>query len=164
MRRSFATMLKMSRTVSVLQRRNICVIAVLESNTELYSANRKTCVKYGKRHHTSICSKTKPQTDTQRKTDISDNRESEKSDASASVANMRSGIRSIKPAVLLKTAIAPISSHQRNFVDGNILLDDGAQRSFISEDFAGKLGISATKTEKIATTGFGDNGSSMRHL
>ena len=77
---------------------------------------------------------------------------------------MRSGILSIKPEVLLKTAIAPISSDQRNFVDGNILLDDGAKRSFISEDFATKLGTNASKTEKIATTGFGDNGSSMRHL
>ena len=40
--------------------------------------------------------------------------------------------------VLLKTAIAPIS-YDRQIMDANILFDEGAQRSFISQSLAEKL-------------------------
>ena len=70
----------------------------------------------------------------------------------------------MRQEVLLKTAIAPVSANQRVFIDGQILFDEGAQRSFITEELAGKLDIVSTGEEKIAISGFGQNETSMRNL
>ena len=65
--------------------------------------------------------------------------------------------------VLLKTAVTPVWSENRSIMS-NILLDEGAQNSFITEDLAKKLEIEST--EKIAPkiSGFGGNEGQVRHL
>jgi hypothetical protein len=40
--------------------------------------------------------------------------------------------------------------------DTNILLDEGAQRSFISKDLAERLTLEPTHTENISISGFGE--------
>ena len=62
---------------------------------------------------------------------------------------------------MLKTAINPVSSGLQS-LDANILLDEGAQRSFITEDLAAKLQLSITGTESLNLSGFGDSAESTK--
>ena len=122
--------------------------------------SENVCKKCGQRHHTSICTKNKLHTGAQNKRE----NDERNLDTSAYVKYMHSDKSSAETEVLLKTAIAPVSSDQRNYKDGNILFDEGAQKGFITEELAGKLHIISTKEEKIETTGFGVNGTSKRNL
>lgn len=61
----------------------------------------------------------------------------------------------------LKTAIAPVSSDQMS-LDANILLDEGAQRSFITTDLANKLELDPTRKEALSISGFGQTTGNMR--
>ena len=65
--------------------------------------------------------------------------------------------------VLLKTAIAPVSS-QTTCVEGNILFDEGAQRSFVTEKMAEILKLNRTGSETLQISGFGENAKRVRHL
>ena len=63
----------------------------------------------------------------------------------------------------MKTAIATVSTGQLH-CDANILLDEGAQRSFITTDLANQLGVMSSQTEEIALSAFGAQTSARRHL
>ena len=43
-------------------------------------------------------------------------------------------------SILLKTAVAQVGSNQ-HFIDTNILFDEGAQRSFLTQNFAKSLNL-----------------------
>ena len=64
---------------------------------------------------------------------------------------------------LLKTAIAPISSEGLR-IQGNILFDDGSQRSFITEEVAIKLNLKPTNSEHIAVAPLGAEYTTAQHL
>ena len=66
-------------------------------------------------------------------------------------------------ACLLKTAIATVSAGPFS-TEGNILLDEGAQRSFISQDLADRLCLKATHTERVSLSSFGNPVSAARLL
>jgi hypothetical protein len=63
----------------------------------------------------------------------------------------------------LKTAIATVSIGQL-YCEANILLDEGAQRSFITTDLANQLGVLPSQTEEISLSAFGAETSARRHL
>ena len=69
----------------------------------------------------------------------------------------------VRHVSLLKTAIATVSTGQLH-CDANILLDEGAQRSFIATDLANQLGVMSSQTEEIAQSAFGAQTSARRHL
>ena len=56
---------------------------------------------------------------------------------------------------LLKTAIAMIGSSTGISLEGNILFDEGAQRSFISQEMAAKLNLQPSSKESISLASFG---------
>ena len=64
---------------------------------------------------------------------------------------------------LLKTAIATVG-HNHIHCEANILFDEGAQRSFITQTLADQLGIRYTESESIALSAFGAHTSSNRQL
>ena len=68
-------------------------------------------------------------------------------------------------ACLLKTAIATVSAGPFNS-EGNILLDEGAQCAFISQDLTDRLCLKATHTERVSLSSFGNpvSASSIYHL
>ena len=68
-----------------------------------------------------------------------------------------------RSASLLKTAIAKVSAGPYS-TKGNILLDEGAQRSFISQELADKLYLKATYTEQISLSSFSNPASAARSL
>ncbi|VDI06839.1 Hypothetical predicted protein [Mytilus galloprovincialis] len=57
--------------------------------------------------------------------------------------------------VLLKTAIATVHSNAQVSMDANILFDEGAQRSFITDSLAEQLELKPKGTEAISISGFG---------
>ena len=58
-------------------------------------------------------------------------------------------------AVLLKTAIATVTSASHMQAEANILFDEGAQKSFISEHLAEELELTKEDTETIYLSSFG---------
>ena len=66
-------------------------------------------------------------------------------------------------ACLLKTAIATVSSTDTS-LEGNILFDEGAQRSFISQEMATKLNLQPNNKESISLASFGSNSAAHRNL
>ncbi|XP_071153540.1 uncharacterized protein [Mytilus edulis] len=121
----------------------------------------KTCNKCHKRHHTSIC-----------KDNVEIN-EDNKPTGDVNVGTIQHNaeepytvLHSQSPDnVLLKTAINPVSA-EHEILDAKILFDEGAQRSFITEELAEKLKLKPTGTESVNLSGFGDNANStkIRHL
>ncbi|XP_076072041.1 uncharacterized protein LOC143043745 [Mytilus galloprovincialis] len=65
--------------------------------------------------------------------------------------------------VLLKTSVAPVWS-DHSCRDTHILLDEGAQRSFVTEDLARKLNLHSEGTEILQLSSFGDRNKNVRHL
>ena len=64
---------------------------------------------------------------------------------------------------LLKTAIAPISAEGLQ-ISGNILFDEGSQRSFVTEEIAKRLNLKPIQSEHIAVAPFGAEYISAQHL
>jgi len=64
---------------------------------------------------------------------------------------------------LLKTAIAPISA-EGSRIQGNILFDDGSQRSFVTEEVAVKLNLKPASNELITVALFGAEYTLSQHL
>ena len=65
---------------------------------------------------------------------------------------------------LLKTAIAMVGSSAGISLEGNILFDEGAQRSFISQDMAAKLNLQPTNKENISLASFGSTAATYTNL
>ena len=64
---------------------------------------------------------------------------------------------------LLKTAIAAISA-EGSRIQGNILFDDGSQRSFVTEEVAVKLNLKPASTELVTVAPFGAEYTSSQRL
>ncbi|XP_045198527.1 uncharacterized protein LOC123552846 [Mercenaria mercenaria] len=67
-----------------------------------------------------------------------------------------------RPSVLLKTAVAKVTS-DGNCTDANLLFDEGAQRSFITEELADKLQLSRSGTEVVQLAAFGSSSMKVSH-
>ncbi|VDI23927.1 Hypothetical predicted protein [Mytilus galloprovincialis] len=65
--------------------------------------------------------------------------------------------------ILLKTAIAPVIYNDQE-VECNILFDEGAQRSFITQNLADKLETKPTELVSIQLSAFGDLSQKVRNL
>ena len=66
-------------------------------------------------------------------------------------------------SVLLKTAIAPVS-YGKQTTDANILFDEGAQRSCVSQTLADKLQIRPSGRDTIELSAFGDADKIRRYV
>ena len=95
-------------------------------------------------HHTSICGNTKV-----------DEKEETKSGAVLH--------SSLTQRVLLKTVIAEVRTRDQT-TEANILLDEGAQSSFITEALAAKLHLKTDREEIIELASFGDKERQVKHM
>ena len=128
---------------------------------------RKEC---NKKHHTSLChafttTKTDkpPQphpTTEQEQTTSSTTTTEERSPTAMNTASLSALHTSI---CLLKTAIADVSGGSST-VEGHILFDEGAQRSFITQELADKLQLQPTRHENISVSSFGEQVSAIQRL
>ena len=63
----------------------------------------------------------------------------------------------------MKTGVAPVWSEHQG-MNTNILFDEGAQRSFVTEELASKLDIKAEGTESINLSTFGNTSTKVQRL
>ena len=104
-------------------------------------------------HHTSLCTGPAKPTTLSETPDPSkkDTNESNKTVVTFTPATQKSSVNQPPKqtgACLLKTAIATVNSTDTN-LEGNILFDEGAQRSFISQEMATKLNFEPNNKERI---------------
>ena len=115
--------------------------------------SKQTCKCCHKRHHTSLCYKKRDEnTETQRK-----------ASTERQTTQLHSSLTEERKDVLLKTAVAPV--HGRDIcTSANILFDEGAQRTFITEEFAREINIQLTGKESVQLSGFGDSERRVRNF
>ncbi|XP_052221173.1 uncharacterized protein LOC127837788 [Dreissena polymorpha] len=118
-----------------------------QSAPEIKCKSNGRCQNCHRKHHTSICK------ELQRKPEV----ESPQPEA----AVFFSSTKRSNADVILKTAIAPVSSSHTT-TDAAILVDEGAQRSFITRKLADDLQLESDGIETLSLTGFG--GSNNRSL
>ena len=106
--------------------------------------SKSNCRNCKKRHHTSICG--------------SDKAEEKEETKSSAVLHS-----SLTQGVLLKTAISSVRAGDQT-TEANILLDEGAQTSFITEGLAEKLQVKTEGEEIIELASFGDQGRQVKHM
>ena len=134
--------------------------------------SRFRCHKCKGRHHTSLClGPTNPPTSPQIMKGIAP-AHSPQTSTGELPSQVHASLAPINPAnstvnhgqlALLKTAIATVG-HDLTHCEANILFDEGAQRSFITQTLANQLGVRYTEKESIALSAFGAHSSSSRHL
>jgi len=76
-------------------------------------------------------------------------------------AVLHSTVKSSPTTVLLKTAVAQVYS---TYIDANILMDEGAQRSFITQDMVSRLHLKSDGTHVISISAFGDPAQTVQRL
>lgn len=116
--------------------------------------SKYTCKHCHRKHHSSLCTKnnnTEGKSSTERQ---------EKPDTETSMMYTASEARS---TVLLKTAVSPVV-YGNISLDTNILFDEGAQRSFITQELAAKLNVNKEGSESLCISTFGDTTKKVRNL
>ena len=151
--------------LSVVKEKKLC-FNCFGAHRSFECKSRFRCRKCNKKHHTSLCHENQnaSTSKTQKETPVNavvtaDN------DVPAAAASLHSSTGSTvqsRSNVLLKTAVAPVWGIQ--CIDSNILFDEGAQRSFITEELASKLGAEIIDTETIHLSAFGNTEHKVRHL
>lgn len=134
--------------------------------------SRNRCRKCNRKHHTSLCntsaSNTPPSNNNmppstsnpppESKTTTTVTTTLASTDSQASVLFNPSG-----SICLLKTAVATVSTNKSS-ATANILFDEGAQRSFISQTLADALQLNPSRQENVCLSSFGAETKSSRSL
>ena len=162
------------KRLEIVKRGNLCYNCL--GNHKVSHCNSKFRCKICKhKHHTSLCepitdaSKPNDKSNTEAKTTNPSTQTNQPPQTSMTMAPVSYDSQSNKcpPTThtisLLKTAIAPISANGSR-IQGNILFDDGSQRSFITEEVATKLNLKPFSTELIAVAPFGAEYTSSQRL
>ena len=115
--------------------------------------SKQTCKCCHKRHHTSLCYKKRDE----------NTRTRQKASTERQTTQLHSSLTEERKDVLLKTAVVQV--HGRDIcASANILFDEGAQRTFITEEFARKINIQLTGKESVQLSGFGDSERRVRNF
>ncbi|XP_077997420.1 uncharacterized protein LOC144450649 [Glandiceps talaboti] len=122
--------------------------------------------KCGWKHHTSLCSSSEtkqvtPPKKSEENTEPTSTPSQTASHTHVYFARTKTTENSQNGPVLLKTAVAPVSTDS-DTVNATILFDEGATRSFITHDLANKLNLKPNNSELVNLTTFGEKGPQMR--
>ena len=117
------------------------------------SSNR--CLKCKQKHHTTICS---------RQAGNQSSSTSNNETTTSETAVLHSNTNLLDKEVLLKTAIATITSASHLHAEASILLDEGAQKSFITEHLAAELQLTRETTETKYLASFGSTTSKVQQV
>ena len=155
--------------LEIVRKANLCFNCL--GNHKISQCNSKfRCKQCKHKHHTSLC---KPSDgDVPKPTTTAQNTDKQAQPPSQQVNTITAPIlrsahnnkEASPPTVsLLKTAIAPVVGEGIR-IQGNILFDEGSQRSFITEETATKLRLTPVGTENIAIAPFGAEYSSPQPI
>ena len=139
--------------LAIVKRDKLCYNCLARHKASRCSS-RFTCKECKKRHHTSLCQSFAVEQAPPQNTPDQPSQQ-----ALTTVASTPTYFR----VCLLKTAIAQVSSPTVT-TEGNILFDEGAQRSFITQALAKELQLQPTHRENISVSSFGAQVSSSRNM
>ncbi|XP_071132834.1 uncharacterized protein [Mytilus edulis] len=143
--------------------------------------SKGSCRNCSKRHHTSLCSEVKHTADPDKRSNSDTNNplnscnKNETTPSTSTIVNLVKDTEIQEDStilhssaqfhsnVLLKTAVAPVWS-DRHCTDTNILFDEGAQRSFVTESLARKLNLQREGADNIQLSSFGETNANARRL
>ena len=129
----------------IIKRANLC-FNCFRSHKVADCRSKYNCRKCHKKHHTSICNTGA----IQQKSDTTYTPTNSENKTKTTLSILHSGI---SKNVLLKTAVTPLT-YNGLYHDTNILFDEGAQRSFITESIAELLKIQPIRKERLTISGF----------
>ena len=152
--------------LAIVRRENLCFNCLAKHNaTQCHS--KFTCRECRKRHHTSLChafvvadvpsppasTSTQPVNTATQPTNTAP-ANTQQASTEASLTTMTPLSAHYTSVCLLKTAIAVVSSDTVR-AEGNILFDEGSQRSFVTQQLANHLQLQPTHHETVSVSSFG---------
>ncbi|XP_063427239.1 uncharacterized protein LOC134710772 [Mytilus trossulus] len=157
--------------IAIVKRDNLC-LNCLGNHHANECKSKRTCRHCDKRHHSSLCNVSNHgNRETANNPDIQNN-QSQNQSTSVSLINttenkedthiLHSSTK-MRTTVLLKTDVAPVWSGSI-CTDTNILFDEGAQRSFLTDDLAKTLNLKTEGVEVVHLSAFGKENTSTREL
>ncbi|XP_053402668.1 uncharacterized protein LOC128557990 [Mercenaria mercenaria] len=138
----------------IVKQRRLCFNCLGKHQVSMCHSKHR-CRYCQKKHHSSICNK---QTVTSLNNSTPEVHETE-----PEAPVLHSSSRHTSSGVLLKTAVATVNSMD-TYMDANILFDEEAQRSFITEDLAQKLHVRRESTEALKVSSFGSTSNKIQYL
>jgi hypothetical protein len=132
--------------VQIVKQKKLCFNCLSNSHQVALCKSHNRCRNCQRKHHTAICE--------QRNTHSSLNPDASPFQGSATAHTILHSSTQARSNVLLKTAVGKVSS-ENCIIEANILCDEGAQRSFITEKLANELNVKETGTETIYLAAFG---------
>ena len=148
--------------LAIVKSANPCFNCLARHKVSQYTS-KFTCKECHRKHHTSLCHALIPadRSTTSHPTQTAEAKTTtEQSPTTVTTALLSAFHTSV---CLLKTAIANVSSGTTT-VEGHILFDEGAQRSFITQDLADALQLQSTGHENISISSFGAQVSTIQSL
>ncbi|XP_071128314.1 uncharacterized protein [Mytilus edulis] len=143
------------KRVAIIKEKRLC-FNCLGKHKIADCKSKNTCKCCHRKHHSSLCK----QNSYSNKHHIETEQSQNKVDTETSMLYTASEERS---TVLLKTAFSPVV-HKNTCIDARILFDEGAQRSFITEELAAKLNIKKEGSETLSIATFGSTTKKVRNL
>ncbi|KAG1653542.1 Gypsy retrotransposon integrase-like protein 1 [Nymphon striatum] len=132
-----------------------------------YCKSKYNCQHCNKKHHSAICRNIKHQPQEDKSNEITSNvtnqHDTDSLTTHAHLATNYVPHKISKSSVILKTATAKISSPITT-IETVILFDEGATRTFITEETVKKLNLKPTHAEVIHLSIFGDNSPRSKKL
>ena len=155
--------------LAIVKKNNLCFNCLAHHKVSQCNSKYR-CRHCKQKHHTSLCTESTdstqsagPEKTEQAKTDSN---EAKKTTITLTPATQESNVMQSTTqasSCLLKTAIATISCAGIS-LEGNILFDEGAQRSFISQEMATKLNLQPSGKENISLASFGSTSATHTNL
>lgn len=128
--------------LAIVKSKRLCFNCLSDRHSVANCTSRGRCRQCNGKHHTSIC-------------DRSVERDRHTFHNNIHVNDTTILHTSSRPDILLKTAVAPVCSDSV-CLDTNILMDEGAQRSFITRKLADVLQLKNEESEAIHLSAFGN--------
>ncbi|XP_071170927.1 uncharacterized protein [Mytilus edulis] len=152
--------------LAIIEQKKVCY-SCFGSHKVSECRSRFRCRKCDNKHHTSLCDSNK----NQEKESVSTAKSLPQNNIVSTVESENDALTcytstlNIKPRtdVLLKTAISPVWVDDRS-ATANILLDEGSQKSFISEELAAELQLKPNGTSTVSLAAFGDENRNIHNL
>ncbi|XP_053407993.1 uncharacterized protein LOC123531067 [Mercenaria mercenaria] len=153
-----------AKRIDIVKRKHLCFNCLGNHQVSSCRSNFR-CRHCRRKHHSSICNKS-PSENCNLDPTIAPFEPSTSGQSITSSTEQSAAFHLTthnKTNVLLKTAITKVSS-RRCIADANILFDEGAQRSFITEELADKLELQRTGSEVIHIAAFDSSTQKVKHI
>ena len=131
-----------SARTEVLKKEGRCFLCLSNGHRASQCTSNKRCRKCGRKHHQSICVPSKPV--------------EEKETTTNTGKETTTNLVRTKTCVLLQTARTYAYTSDENLIPVRLLMDNGSQRSYISNQLRSKLKLSPLRRERLTLNTFGN--------